>query len=122
MLMLAQEAGWLVAVAVGIVAALVGAGATYGVSRWLFTKRSRQTQSEADQITAKAQHDAEAILKEAKVSAKEEAIKARETFEKETVQTREEHRERERLVAKREDALESKMETLNRKEKTVEAG
>jgi len=122
MLMLAQEAGWLAAVVVGIVTAIVAAGTVYGVSRWLFTKRSRQTQSEAEQIVAKARHDAEAILKEAMVSAKEEAIRARETFEKETVQTREEHRERERLVAKREDALESKMETLSRKEKTVEAG
>jgi ribonuclease Y len=123
MTFLAQDVSGLVpAVVAAVVAAAVGAGIGYAVAARLASKRSRLTQTQADEILAQARRDAEAITKEAKVLGKEEAIKAREAFEKETAQTREELRERERLVTKREDALDAKMETLNRKEKTVEAG
>ena len=112
---------WLAVVIGAVVAAAVGLAVGYAVAKSLFTKRSRETQSQAEELLTKARQDAGSFLKEARVTAKEEAIKAREAFEKETAQTREELRERQRLVTKQEDALEAKMETLNRKEKTVEA-
>ena len=112
----------LLALPIVVVAAAAGYFIGYVVTSRLAARRARLTQGQAGEITAQALRDADAILKEAKVSAKEEAIRARDGFEKETVKTREELRERERLVVKREDALESKMETLTRKEKLVEAG
>ncbi|MCX5670922.1 MAG: ribonuclease Y, partial [Planctomycetota bacterium] len=122
MTLLALEAGQVASILVAaIVAAAFGAGIGYVVATRIASKRSRFTQAQADEILTQARHDAEALQKEAKVSAKEDAIRVREAFDKQTVQTREELRERERLVTKREDALEAKMETLTRKEKTVEA-
>jgi ribonuclease Y len=122
MTLLALEAGQVASIlVVAVVAAAFGAGIGYVVATRIASKRSRFTQAQADEILTQARHDAEALQKEAKVSAKEEAIRVREAFDKQTVQTREELRERERLVTKREDALEAKMETLTRKEKTVEA-
>jgi len=100
------------------VGALAG-GAGYSVAVRRARKRTQQAQGEADQIVAQARRDAESLLKEARVEAKEAAIRARETFEKETAKTREDLRERERLAVKREDGIDSKMETLNSKEKTI---
>jgi ribonuclease Y len=99
----------------------LGAGAGYGVAVWRARKRAQQAQGEADQIVAQARRDAESLLKEARVEAKEAAIRARETFEKETAKTRDELRERERLAVKRDEGIDSKMETLNSKEKTITA-
>jgi ribonuclease Y len=122
MTLLALEASQVASILVAaVVAAAFGAGIGYVVATRIASKRSRFTQAQADEILTQARHDAEALQKEAKVSAKEEALRVREAFDKQTAQTREELRERERLVTKREDALEAKMETLTRKEKTVEA-
>jgi len=102
------------------VGALAG-GVGYGVAVRRARKRAQEAKGEADQIVAQARRDAEGLLKEARVEAKEEAIRARETFEKETAKTRDELRERERLAVKRDEGIDSKMETLNSKEKTVTA-
>jgi ribonucrease Y len=118
---LAQESSnllpWIVA-AVAVVGAGVGIALVYSMT----SKKAKVGDAEGQQILDKANREAEAIRKEAQITAKEEAIKAREAFEKESTATRDELRERERLVSKHEDSTEAKMETLNRKEKTVEAG
>ena len=123
MIFLAQETGWPAAlvVVVGIIALVVGGGIGSAIAYFLTARKTRETKSETEGLLAKAQAEAAAVLKEARVTAKEEAIRAREAFEKETSQTREELRERDRVIAKREDSLEAKMETLTRKEKAVEA-
>ena len=121
MTFLAQAAEWQAAL-VGIVALVLGGGIGYAVASFVVVRKARQTKSEGERTVSKAQADADAILKEARVTAKEEAIRVRDAFEKETARTREELRERERVVAKHEDGLDAKMETLARKEKTVEAG
>ncbi|MBM4017469.1 MAG: ribonuclease Y [Planctomycetes bacterium] len=120
MTFLAVEAGWEAALA-EIVALALGGGIGFAAAWLLATRRARRTKGTADEILAKAQSQADAVVKEARVTAKEEAIRAREAFDKETARTREELRERERVVAKREDGIEAKMETLLRKEKAVEA-
>ncbi|MBE3099565.1 MAG: ribonuclease Y [Planctomycetes bacterium] len=121
MTFLAQAAEWQAAL-VGIVALVLGGGIGYAVAHFVAVRKARQAESEGERTVSKARADADAILKEARVTAKEEAIRAREAFEKETARTREELRERERLVAKHEDGIDAKMETLARKEKAVEAG
>jgi len=112
----------LLALPIVVVAIAIGYIIGHIIASRLAAKRASLTQGQAEEINAQARHDAETILKEAKVTAKEEAIRARDDFGKETQKTREELRERERLIIKREDALESKMDTLTRKEKVVEAG
>jgi ribonuclease Y len=123
MMFLAQEAGWPAAlvIVVGIIALVVGGGIGFAIAYALTARKARETKSEAEGLLAKTQAEADVILKEARVTAKEEAIRTREAFDKETSKTREELRERERVIAKREDSLEAKMETLVRKEKMVEA-
>ena len=121
MTFLAQAAEWQAAL-VGIVALVLGGGIGYAVAYFLAVRKVRQTESEGERTVSKARADADAILKEARVTAKEEAIRVRDAFEKETARTREELRERERVVAKHEDGIDAKMETLTRKEKAVEAG
>jgi ribonuclease Y len=111
-----------VVVAIAVVAAAISAAVGFLVSRSMAAKRAKGAQDEAQQTVAKAREQAEAIIKAARVEAKEEALKAREQFEKDTAGTREELRERERLVTKREEGLDAKMETLASKERTVEAG
>ncbi|MBE3135647.1 MAG: DUF3552 domain-containing protein, partial [Acidobacteria bacterium] len=106
---------------IGALIAVAGAALSAAVAFVVVRKRARQIQTHTDQTVEQARRDAESVRKEAKVEAKEELLRARETFEKESAQSRDELRDRERLVTKREDGLESKMETLSRKEKTVEA-
>jgi ribonuclease Y len=108
-------------VVIAVVVALVCGGAGYGLAAYLAAKKARQTQSGADTLLAQAKREADGIRKEASVEAKAVAIRAKETFEQETAKTRDELRDRERLLVKREDTIESKMETLARKEKAVEA-
>ena len=113
MTFLAETAEWMAAL-VGIVALVLGGGVGYAAAYFLAVRKAGQTKSEAEAILTKARSEADAVLKEAKVTAKEEALRAREAFEKETARTREELRERERVVAKHEDGLDAKMETLVR--------
>jgi len=105
--------------AIALLVALAGVG--IAVAFVLLSKRSKQTKAEADQVLAEARRDADTLRKEAKVEAREEVMKARDAFEKEAATTRDELRDRERQVVKREDGLDAKMETLNRKEKAIEA-
>jgi len=105
---------------VGAIVVLVAAAGGVVVAAILLSKRTRVARSATEQILAQARREAEALIKEAKVEAKEEAIQAREAFGKEAAKTRDELRERERSVVKREDTLDSKMGTLAAKEKTVE--
>ena len=108
-------------VAVIVVPVLIAAGIGYAIASAIVGRKAKVVEGDAAAALEKARREADTLLKEARVEAKAEAFKAREGFEKETTQTREELRERERLVVKREDGLESKMETLSRKEKTIEA-
>lgn len=107
---------------IGAIVVLVVSVVGVAVAAVVLSRRTRGSRAETEQVIAQARKDAETLVKEARVEAKEESLRVREAFEKETSKTREELRERERLVVKREDGLDSKMETLNRKERTVEAG
>jgi len=103
------------------IALVVVAGVGIAVAAVVLKKRAREAKARAEEILVQARRDADSLRKEAKVEAREEAMKAREAFEKEAAETREELRVRERQVVKREDSLDAKLETLNRKEKAVEA-
>ncbi|MEA3367993.1 MAG: Rnase Y domain-containing protein, partial [Planctomycetota bacterium] len=106
---------------IAAIALVVVAGVGIAVAAVVLKKRGREAKAGAEELLVQARRDADSLRKEAKVEAREEAMKAREAFEKEAAETREELRGRERQVVKREDGLDAKLETLNRKEKAVEA-
>ncbi len=91
-----------------IVAKLMGAGA---VSR---AKR------DANELVDRARLDAETLRKQLELDARTEQAKLRETFERESNATRNELKEVERRIAKREDTLDRKLDVLASKEKFLE--
>lgn len=78
-------------------------------------------QQESERIIAEARQRADQLVQEAKVEAKEEHIRLREQFEKESANTRNELKELERRIVKREDVLDRKVEDVANKEKEVKA-
>ena len=67
-----------------------------------------------------AKRDAENIIRTAELESKAEAIQKKEQFEKETTVVRNELREMERHLTKREDLVDNKWENLNHKERELE--
>ena len=117
LLALAQASGVIAPLVLG---ALVGAGllaaVVYVRRRVLQTRR----QSEADQILEAARAQADAMTKTAELEAKAEYSKWQERFQKDTAETRIELKELEKRLAKREDNLEGKLDTLTTKERNIE--
>ncbi|MEE9211570.1 MAG: ribonuclease Y [Phycisphaeraceae bacterium] len=102
---------------VGIVVGGVGAvviGRLIGVR--LLTDARRQAN---DQLKA-ARAEAETLKKQLELDARNELAKLREAFERETTETRNELKENERRVAKREDNLDRKLDALTTKEKYLD--
>ena len=85
----------------------------------LFLRR-KDAQRKADEAVERAEHERERILKEANVEAKEQQLTIRSEFEAETQETRQELRQLQRQLAKREDGIDQKNEGLVKKEKYIE--
>ena len=84
-------------------------------------KRKRAAAEEqAKRILDEAKRERDQAVQQAKLDAKAEFIKRKEEFDKQTTETRQELRGLEKRVAKREDALEDKLDTLATKERAVE--
>ncbi|HNO78454.1 MAG TPA: ribonuclease Y [Phycisphaerae bacterium] len=99
---------------IGIVLAIVGV-----VIRSKMKAASQR--AEADSIVQDARREAETLLKAAEVDAKAEALKRQEEFAKETAIVRAEFKETEKRLSKREDSVDSKLDTLATKERNIEA-
>ncbi len=104
----------------GVLGTIVGSALGFGALTLWNRSRLTATQRRADQITAQAQQQAEQIVHDAQVQAKEDFIKLQEHFKAETAETRAELRGIEKRLAKREDNLEAKLDTLNTKEKKLQ--
>lgn len=83
--------------------------------------RRRDAMSEAASIIAKAKDDAETRRREGELQIKELLLKQQDESEKEHRKIRGELHERERLLDKRQDALEEQAEVLRKQEKNIEA-
>jgi len=81
----------------------------------------KTAQQESKTILEDTRLKAENILKTAQLDAKTHIIKTREEFEKETAKIRQELREQEIHLAKREDTVDRKWESVNTKERTQES-
>jgi ribonuclease Y len=108
-------------VAVAVLVGLVLGAALLAAALQLRARVQRgQRQREADRMLDEAGKSAETILKTAELEAKAEYGKWQEQFHTETAETRAELKENEKRLTKREDNLESKLDTLATKERNLD--
>jgi len=104
-----------------ILAAVLAAGLTFTFVRLLDRLRRKDAESEAQEILRRAKAEAESRRREFEIELKETAIQQKAERDKELRRVREELHERERLLDKRQDALEEQAEQLRKQEKMVES-
>ncbi len=104
-----------------IVTSLLSVALTFGLMKLMDHLRRRDAESEAREIVRKATFDMENRRREAELEIKELALAQKAEGEKELRQLREELHERDRLLDKRQDALEQQAEQLRKQEKMVES-
>lgn len=103
-------------------ALLVGAGAIYAVLMLQAKAKQESSRQQAQRIVDNAQSKAQEIVRAAEVETKATFLARQEEFDKQTAVTRNEVREAEKRLDKREDQLERKLDMLNIKEKNIEKG
>ena len=102
---------------VGIFSALVSVGAVL-FTMWMLGKQTLgRAQKDAADVLERAKQEGETLRKQLELDARNEQAMRRETFEKEAESTRNELKENERRLTKREDNLDRKLDTLTTKEK-----
>jgi len=106
----------LVIVLVGLGGIVVGAAAIFVLG----LIRTSGALNRARKVISDAKEEADRIRKEGELAAKEEFIRRRDALEVETNTQRAELRETEKRLSKREDALEHKLDLLNKKEHYLE--
>ncbi len=84
-------------------------------------QQKQEAEEKARRVVAEAEQQARQLVQEAKVEAKEEHLRQREQFDKETASTRNELKELERRLAKREDVLDRKVDDIAGKENELKA-
>ncbi len=109
-----------VATAVVIITAVLSAALTFMLKALLDHLRRRDAELESKEIVRRAQQEVENRRREAELEIKEQTIQAQGESEKELRRLRGELHERERLLDKRQDALEEQAEQLRKQEKIVE--
>jgi len=103
--------------ALGTVVGLLGG---WLVQRFFFKARVQAARGEAERILTEARSEAEVIIKKAEVDAREEYLRGQEQLRQEGTEMRAELKEAEKRIAKREDNLEAKLDTLEVKERNLE--
>jgi len=106
---------------IAIVAALVAAGLTFALLRTLDRLRRKDAETEAQRILAQANQDAANRLRTAELEIKEKTLQQKAESEKESSKLREELRERERILDKREETLTQQADDVQKQERIVEA-
>lgn len=101
---------------VGAIALAIGAAIGYFIERAIRGGGYKTR----DEIVAQAQRDAENVRKSGELAAKEEGLRRREEIEKELQATRDELRQHERHLDKRENSLEELQEDIFKKERMLE--
>ena len=103
-----------------IITAVLAATMTFMLVRLLDRLHLRDANSKAAEIENKAKQDAATLLKEAELQAKELALRQQEENDKKFQKLRGELHERERLLDKRQSALEEQADQVRKQEKIVE--
>jgi ribonuclease Y len=95
--------------------------ATAGAMKLLERMKRERVEREIGALTKAAETESAKIIAQAEAQAKSEFLKRREQFDIDTKATRQELRAEEKRIGKREDMIDQKLDTLNRKERTLEA-
>lgn len=114
---IAQTTSGVVAGALGAIIGLMGG---YLLMRWLGRARLDAARNEAERVLSKASSEAEVVRKSAEVDARAEHVKGQEKLRAEANEMRVELKDVEKRLAKREDNLEAKLDTLATKERNIE--
>lgn len=120
-LVLAQDgtgSGAMIAI-IGIVALLVGSGIGYMLAGMVGSKKVERLKAEAEMLASRAKEDAQNAADKILIDADRKALERKEAVDKELEAARNEQREFERRLAKREDLLDRKEETVALKERTL---
>lgn len=99
----------------------LASGLTFGLTKLLDRLRRKDAESEAREIIHRAEMEGENRRRAYELELKEMAIQQKAEGEKELRRIREELHERERLLDKRQDALEQQGEQLRKQERIVES-
>jgi ribonuclease Y len=104
----------------GAIGAIVGLMGGYLLMRWLGRARLDAARNEAERVLTDVRSEADVTRKRAEVEAKAEFLKGQERLHKEAGDMRAELKETEKRLAKREDNLEAKLDTLVTKERNLD--
>ncbi len=104
----------------GLGGLVVGVIGTIVLRKFIGVQIVTQSRRQAQDLLDKAQSEAQTLKKQAELDGLNELAKRRDTFEKETNAQRNEIKEIERRVTKREDNLDRKLDTLTTKEKYLD--
>jgi len=106
---------------------ILGAGLGFAITRFLERTRRAGLKRQADEVIAQARRAADDAKRQAELHAKEieqqardELFKKKEEFNAELTKQRNEIRESERKLEKREEALEQQLQLLTKKERSLE--
>lgn len=99
---------------------VVGAVAAIFISRFMGAQTLGNAKKQSDELLARAKSDAQTIQKQIELDARNELAKRREGFERELESSRNEIKETERRLVKREDNLDRKLDVLTTKEKYLD--
>ncbi|MEZ6118481.1 MAG: ribonuclease Y [Pirellulaceae bacterium] len=104
-----------------MVCTVIGAALSFVAVKMLDRLRRRDAESEAQEIVERAKQDAVNLKKEVELKAKEEAIQQKAEKDREFSKLRDELRDRERLLDKRQEIIEQQAEDLRKQERIVES-
>lgn len=108
-----------VTIIVGLVSIIVGITLGYFLAGILGGKKLERQKAEADLLASRAKDDAQNAADKILIDADRKALERKEAVDKELEASRNEQREFERRLAKREDILDRKEETVSLKEKAL---
>lgn len=103
-----------------LVAFVLGGAATFGILTMMARRRRGEAREQAADIIQAAEGRSKEIVRAAEVETKANFLARQEEFEKEASSTRNEIREAEKRIDKREDQLERKLDMLGIKERNIE--
>lgn len=104
----------------GIIGLLAGIGVTLVLGKVMGNQILTGARRQAGQLVKEAQAEAQTLKKQIELDARNELAQRREAFERETNQARNELKETERRLGKREDNLDRKLDVLTTKERFLE--
>ena len=103
-----------------VITALIAAALTFTVVKFLDRLRKKDAESEARTILERADREATNRRREAELEIKERALQQKTKTEEELGKLRDELRERERLLDKRQEMIEQQTDDLRKQERIVE--